>query len=149
MGALVCVRSPHSTVYGVIEGLSTPMPLQPVDGRELQVAEIGLLGEVPDLDTGEAGSFRRGVSKLPSLDALVYLASEADTAAVYAMEKRRAVSIGSIHQDPRVPARIGVDDMLNKHFAMLGTTGTGKSCALTADPEAHPGAEPERACAAA
>ena len=131
MGALVCVRSPHSTVYGVIEGLSTPMPLQPVDGRELQVAEIGLLGEVPDLDTGEAGSFRRGVSKLPSLDALVYLASEADTAAVYAMEKRRAVSIGSIHQDPRVPARIGVDDMLNKHFAMLGTTGTGKSCALT------------------
>ena len=133
MGALVSVRSPHATVYGVIEGLSTPMPMQPAEGRELQVAEIGLLGEVPDADAGASGggSFRRGVSKLPSLDALVYLASEADTAAVYAMEKRRAVSIGSIHQDPRVPARISVDDMLNKHFAMLGTTGTGKSCALT------------------
>ena len=131
MGALVSVRSPHATVYGIIEGLSTPMPMQPVDGRELQVAEIGLLGEVPDADDGGTGSFRRGVSKLPSLDALVYLASGADTAAVYAMEKRRAVSIGSIHQDPRVPARISVDDMLNKHFAMLGTTGTGKSCALT------------------
>jgi DNA helicase HerA-like ATPase len=131
MGALVIARSPHAMVFGIIEGLSTPMPLQPGEGHELKIAEIGLLGEVPDRAAGIAGSFRRGVSKLPSLDAIVYLAHEDDTAIVYALNKRRAVSIGSVHQDPRVPARISVDDMLCKHFAMLGTTGTGKSCALT------------------
>jgi DNA helicase HerA-like ATPase len=127
MGSLVSVRSPHAMVFGIIEGLSTPMPMQPGEGQELKVAEIGLLGEVPDA----VGSFRRGVSKLPSLDAIVFLADEDDTAAVYALNTKRAVSIGSVHQDPRVPARISVDDMLCKHFAMLGTTGTGKSCALT------------------
>jgi DNA helicase HerA-like ATPase len=127
MGSLVSVRSPHALVFGIIEGLSTPMPMQPGEGQELKVAEIGLLGEVPD----SVGSFRRGVSKLPSLDAIVYLADEDDTATVYALNTRRAVSIGSVHQDPRVKARISVDDMLCKHFAILGTTGTGKSCALT------------------
>jgi DNA helicase HerA-like ATPase len=136
MGALVSVRSPHALVFGIIEGLSTPMPIQsgggqPGEGNELKIAEIGLLGEVPDHASSIAGSFRRGVTKLPSLDATVYLANEDDTAVVYALNKRRAVSIGSVHQDPRVPARISVDDMLCKHFAILGTTGTGKSCALT------------------
>jgi DNA helicase HerA-like ATPase len=136
MGSLVRVRSPHATVYGIIDGLSTPMPLQPqpgeppADAQELKIAEIGLLGEVPDEECA-GGAFRRGVTKLPSLDAIVYLANEDDTAIVYALQKRQAVSIGAVYQDPRVPARISVDDMLCKHFAMLGTTGTGKSCALT------------------
>jgi hypothetical protein len=131
MGTMVTMRSPHATVFGLIQGLSTPMPLQLVDGHELKIAEIGLLGEVPDAPPGTAPSFRRGVSKLPSLDATAYIAEESDTAIVYALDTERAVSIGSIYQDPRVPARISVDDMLGKHFAMLGTTGTGKSCALT------------------
>jgi len=131
MGCLVSVRSPHATVYGIVEGLSTPMPLQPVDGRELKVAEIGLLGEVPDAAYAGWRGFRRGVSQLPSLDAVVHLASEADTAVVYALDDRTSVSVGTIHQNNSVLARISVDDMLGKHFAMLGTTGTGKSCALT------------------
>jgi DNA helicase HerA-like ATPase len=131
MGCLVSVRSPHATVYGIVEGLSTPMPLQPVDGRELKVAEIGLLGEVPDAAYAGWRGFRRGVSQLPSLDAVVHLASVADTAVVYALDDRTSVSVGTIHQNHSVEARISVDDMLGKHFAMLGTTGTGKSCALT------------------
>jgi DNA helicase HerA-like ATPase len=131
MGCLVSVRSPHATVYGIVEGLSTPMPLQPVNGRELKVAEIGLLGEVPDEMLAGRSGFRRGVSQLPSLDAIVRLSSEEDTAIVYALDDRRAVSVGSVHQNNRVLARVSVDDMLGKHFAMLGTTGTGKSCALT------------------
>ncbi len=130
MGSLVTMRSPQAMVFGIVEGLSTPMPTQTIEGKELKVAEIGMLGEV--LDYGpNAGGFQRGVSKLPSLDTGVYLAREDDAAMVYALQKRHAVTIGSIHQDARVPARISVDDMLCKHFAFLGATGTGKSCAVT------------------
>jgi len=131
MGCLVSVRSPHATVYGIVEGLSTPMPLQLVEGRELKVAEIGLLGEVPDAPHAGPRNFRRGVSQLPSLDAVVHLASAEDTAVVYALDDRASVSVGSVHQNRSVLARVSVDDMLGKHFAVLGTTGTGKSCALT------------------
>jgi len=128
-GCLVHARGPNATVYGLIEGLSTPMPLPDGDEQELRVAEISIIGEVPD----GAGPrvFRRGVSRLPSLDTNVYFASSEDTLVVFDLPNRQSVCIGTIHQDPLVPAQVSVDDMLCKHFAMLGTTGTGKSCALT------------------
>jgi DNA helicase HerA-like ATPase len=131
MGSLVTVRSPHGTVYGIIEGLSTPMPMPPGEAEELKMAEIGLLGEMTDSTIGGFGGFRRGVTRLPSLDASVYLAGQEEAAIVYALPNRQGVCIGTVHQDPRVQARISIDDLLCKHFAMLGTTGTGKSCALT------------------
>ena len=131
MGTLVTVRSPHGIVYGIIEGLSTPMPLQPGEGEELKMAEIGLLGEMTDAAIGGSGSFRRGVSRLPSLDAAVYVADQEEAAIVYALPSRQAICVGHVHHDPRVPARVSIDDLLCKHFALLGTTGTGKSCALT------------------
>ena len=89
MGNLVTVHTAEATVYGTIEGLSTPMPLQLVDGRELKVAQLGLLGEVQHGADGVSGFFHRGVSRLPSLDAAVYLANEDDTAVVYALNNRR------------------------------------------------------------
>jgi DNA helicase HerA-like ATPase len=131
MGSLVCVRSPLATLYGTIEGLCTPAPSQFDDGAEAKLAEIGLIGEVPNPGADRRARFRRGISKLPSLDAIVYLADRAATAMVYALNKPGAISIGSVYQDPTVPARVSVDDMLCKHFAVLGTTGTGKSCGLT------------------
>jgi DNA helicase HerA-like ATPase len=134
MGCLVCLRSPHGKVYGVVEGLSTPAPVESGDAAELKIAEIGLLGEIADVPDGSLAEnqpiFRRGVSRMPSLDAEVYLATREDTEIVYALVRRRTVSIGSVYQNSRVAARISVDDMLCKHFAILGTTGTGKSCAL-------------------
>ena len=53
--------------------------------------------------------------------------------------------IGAIHQDRSLAASIGVDDLLGKHFAIVGATGSGKSCAtalilraiLTRHPNAH------------
>ncbi len=134
MGCLVRLRSLHADVYGIIEGLSIPAPIEADDAPELKIAEIGLLGEVADppdsRPTDFQPIFRRGVSKLPSLNAEVYLATQDETEIVYALARCRTVSVGSVYHDPRVPARISVDDMLCKHFAILGTTGTGKSCAL-------------------
>ena len=107
------------------------MPRPAGEGPELKIAEISLFGEVANRAVGGNGAFRRGVSKLPSLDARVYMADQDETAIVYAFPSRPTVCIGSVHQDPRVPASVSVDDLLGKHFAMLGTTGSGKSCALT------------------
>ena len=131
IGYPVTMRAPHATVYGVIEALSKPMPVQAGAAQELILAEIGLLGEVRHAAGNGAAQFRRGVSNLPSLDTPVYLADHAATELVYAFPGRPTITVGAVAQNPNVPARIGVNDLLSKHFAMLGTTGTGKSCALT------------------
>src|SRR5262249_11836618 len=38
------------------------------------------------------------------------------------------------YQDKNVPARLLTDDLLRKHFIVVGSTGSGKSCALTCIP---------------
>ena len=32
--------------------------------------------------------------------------------------------------DQSLPVHLAIDDLLGKHVAVLGTTGTGKSCAV-------------------
>src|SRR5262249_59698438 len=50
---------------------------------------------------------------------------------VFVRDGPQSARIGSIQQDPNLPAQVNVDDLLGKHFAVLGATGTGKSCAVT------------------
>src|SRR4029079_14782166 len=42
-----------------------------------------------------------------------------------------AIEVGPLYQDELVPARLLVDDLLAKHFIVVGTTGCGKSSAVT------------------
>ena len=130
VGGLVKLVRPNGRVYGLIEGLSIPLPREEDMDAELRIAEIGLIGEALEVSAGGDGRFYRGVSALPTLNDVVVLADHNDTALVYAQPHAQAVEIGTLHQDPRVAACISVDDMLGKHFALVGATGSGKSCAL-------------------
>jgi DNA helicase HerA-like ATPase len=130
VGGLVKLVRPNGRVYGLIEALSIPLPRDEDMDAELRIAEIGLIGEAIDPEEGGDGHFYRGVSALPTLNDVVVLADHTDTSLVYAQPHAQAVTIGTLHQDSRVPACLSVDDMLGKHFAIVGATGSGKSCAL-------------------
>ena len=129
VGTLVKIARPDTHCFGIVEALSTPMPRQQPGESESRLAEISLMGELAEAP-GAARMFRRGVSNLPCLDDPVLAASSDDTATVYAMPQRQAVRIGTVHQDPSVGAHVSVDDLLGRHFAIVGATGSGKSCAL-------------------
>jgi uncharacterized protein len=94
------------------------------------VIGIELLGETAYGPSGETDGFRRGVSVFPALEDEVYLADPGDLAQVYAPPRETSVPVGTIHQDTAVPAFLLVNDLLGKHFSVVGTTGTGKSCAV-------------------
>ena len=129
MGSLVSIRSTHATVYGLVSSLDTRLPSAQNEQAELKLAEISLLGEVADQAVG--GEFRRGVSRLPSLNARVFAAEPEDMSIIYALPGRTTINIGTVYHDARVPAQIGLDELLSKHFAFLGMTGSGKSCGVT------------------
>jgi hypothetical protein len=57
------------------------------------------------------------------------MATEEDLSIVYARPEHASVRIGTVHQNRSIPAYVAPDSLLGKHFAILGTTGTGKSCA--------------------
>jgi DNA helicase HerA-like ATPase len=132
MGALVKIHTRVSTVYGMVSGLRVPLPNLAPSDQELKVVELELAGETVRQENGEFGPFRRGVSAHPALDEPVYLASPADLALVYARPSVATARIGTLHQDAAVPAYILTNELFGKHFSVVGTTGSGKSCVVAA-----------------
>jgi hypothetical protein len=129
-GTLIKIGGARTWVYGLVTAVSMPMPAHDRPEDALRFAELVLLGEIELDDDGQPlGPFQRGVSFFPSVGDRVLTTTPDDLALVYARPASAAVQIGTIHQDRSIPAYISPDNLLGKHFAILGTTGSGKSCA--------------------
>ncbi|HRW60119.1 MAG TPA: ATP-binding protein, partial [Defluviicoccus sp.] len=130
-GTLVKIPHQSTWVFGLVTAISIPLPSHEQTPDEQRFAEVLLLGEA-DVGTDPAIPirFERGVSFFPSVGAQVYIATADDLALVYAKRSSSSVRIGTIHQGRSIPAYVSPDRLLGKHFAVLGTTGTGKSCAV-------------------
>lgn len=138
VGDLVLMPTRNADVYGVVSHLRQ-------NGREdAATALVEFMGQVPHDGLG-AGRFQRGVSWHPQLLSEVRQTTVEDAALVYARPEVPSFQIGAIHQERRLPAFLMTNELLTKHFAILGTTGSGKSCAvalilheiLDANPMAH------------
>ncbi|MXP31549.1 ATP-binding protein [Parerythrobacter jejuensis] len=92
------------------------------------IANIDFLGEGQEEKlTGKIHAFKRGVTRYPVPGAYVYPASTPDLKMVYASDGRSNIQIGTVYPTKDIRAGLYVDAMLGKHFALLGSTGTGKS----------------------
>jgi DNA helicase HerA-like ATPase len=129
MGALVSMRGPDSRVFGIVNGLQREQ--QGGNQAERTVFEVQVLGEIVNTVPESAAGFQRGVSSYPPLDAPVTTVTLRDLAKVYARPRMSNVHIGRLRHNRKVPAFVLTDSLLGKHFAVLGTTGAGKSCAVT------------------
>jgi hypothetical protein len=126
MGALVSMRGPDSRVFGIVNGLQREA--HGGNQAERTVFEVQVLGEIVNESTA---GFQRGVSSYPPLDAPVTTVTLRDLAKVYARPRVSNVHVGRLRHNRKVPAFVLTDSLLGKHFAVLGTTGAGKSCAVT------------------
>lgn len=92
------------------------------------LANIDFLGEGKEEKlTGKIHAFRRGVTRYPVPAALVYPATTEDLRQIYASDGRSSIQVGTVYPTQDIRAGLYVDAMLGKHFALLGSTGTGKS----------------------
>jgi DNA helicase HerA-like ATPase len=130
MGALVKLLTRGSTVYGMVKAMRVPLPSLSAPDEDLKIIEIELLGEMLRDENGGHCGFQRGVSVFPSIEAPVFLATPDDVAQVYAARGTASVPVGTVYQASSVPAYLRIDDLMGKHFSIVGTTGSGKSCAV-------------------
>lgn len=100
---------------------------------ELNAIEVSveLIGEVRDRESPARPVFDRGITIYPHIGAIAHRIRNADLQAVYDLAGRPSVSIGQLSQDETIDARIAIDDTLARHFAVVGTTGVGKSTAVS------------------
>jgi DNA helicase HerA-like ATPase len=92
------------------------------------VAEIDFLGEGDEEpNSGRLVNFKRGITTYPIPGSKVYPVMGSDLKQMFAADERAHIEIGTVYPTKDVRAALYVDAFLGKHFALLGSTGTGKS----------------------
>ena len=108
-------------------GIVRTMRLAEADG-DLILADIDFLGEgMIRQDDRRLHMFRRGVTRYPVPGSRIFPVDGEDLKQMFAADSRPHVEIGTVYPTRDVRAALYIDAMLGKHFALLGSTGTGKS----------------------
>jgi hypothetical protein len=100
------------------------------DGGEI-VGHVDFLGEGTKDGSGKVSNFRRGVTRYPIPGSPVLPVTTEDLRAVFAASDEPHIEIGTVYPTDDIRGALYVDPMLGKHFAVLGSTGTGKSTSVS------------------
>jgi hypothetical protein len=127
IGRLVAIASSASQVIGLIYAAASRSS---ASGEPQTQINVELVGEISESPAG-LHVFDRGIRHYPPVGAPIRPVTSEDLATIYSRRAADSVVIGQLAQDPSIDAEIRLHDLLQKHFAVLGTTGCGKSSAVT------------------
>src|SRR3954452_3584556 len=127
VGRFVSIRCGSSTIVAMITEVSCEN--LPTSDLYFASASVDLLGEI--LGGPERPKFQRGVTNYPTIGDAVDLITNQDLRTVYAPVGSDQIDVGTLQQDRSVTAYVDVEEMLSKHFAILGSTGVGKSTGVS------------------
>src|ERR1700709_1185107 len=127
VGRFVSIRCANSTIVAMITDVTCED--LPSSDSYIATAGVDLLGEI--LGGPARPKFQRGVTNYPTIGDTVDLISNQELRTVYAPTGSDQINVGTLQQDPSVIAYVDVEEMLSKHFAVLGSTGVGKSSGVS------------------
>lgn len=108
--------------FGLID---LPYPL-----RRMRVNPLGTLRKTHAKAEAEEYRFRRGADALPSIGAAVVLPTEKQLRSIVESGERRRVKIGISPLAGNAEVCVDPDRLFGRHLAVLGNTGSGKSCTV-------------------
>jgi DNA helicase HerA-like ATPase len=129
IGRLISISMGETRIVGLVCEMSATDSAWDESMQNHMQVRIELVGEIVERNDGRL-EFRRGISTYPYLGAIAHRIRVADLLAVHDLGDRSSIEVGWLSQDSSIPATICVDDMLRCHFAVVGTTGVGKSSAV-------------------
>ncbi|HEY4403991.1 MAG TPA: DUF87 domain-containing protein [Xanthobacteraceae bacterium] len=133
VGKFVKIQSGKALIVGVIAEISMPASSHEASpaGRTQDfqgVARVDLMGEIDG--PGGAVRFRRGVTTYPTIGDAAEPLTHDEMRSIFDGSGARSIKVGQLQQDSTIDVRVDINEMLSKHFAILGTTGVGKSSAV-------------------
>ncbi|MCP1199648.1 ATP-binding protein [Notoacmeibacter sp. MSK16QG-6] len=128
VGQMISIRVNDNRIVGFVYQVDTVGEIWDADAINQLRVVVEIVGEVRSTENGNA-VFSRGVTTYPYMGAIAHRIRAVDLEAMYATESG-GVTIGTLSQDERVSATIDVDKLLSRHFAVVGSTGVGKSTAI-------------------
>lgn len=130
VGRLISISVGNNRVVAMAYSMEMESQHWGENGDNNFFVEVELLGEVKVHDDGRE-EFSTGISCYPYLGSIAHRIRGSDLEHIYASRARENQPIGKLSQDDTVPATIHIPSMLSKHFAVVGSTGVGKSTAVS------------------
>lgn len=126
IGSFIKVPLGYVDIYGVVtQAGSDAIPESLQDQENVKGSrwiKATLLGE------RMGDRFERGVLQFPIADDEVHLVTKEDLELIYGgLDASRSISIGQVSASENLAARVDLDRLINRHCAILGSTGSGKS----------------------
>ena len=126
VGSFIRVPQGYQDLFGVVSEVganAVPENMESVDdtGRWMKVE---LVGEVV------GGTFERGVSQYPNIGDSVHLAVEEHLRKLYDIRGQGHIVIGALASAESITAKVALNELVTRHSAVLGSTGSGKSTTI-------------------
>jgi len=129
LGTILKIITSKSVVVAMVSSLQIGSPDEEGLGDGC-LARLDILGEITTNPTTGETRFYRGVRSFPVLSEPVYNMSPEDLKLIFSTQHHKSIQVGHLQQDSRIVAEVRIDDLLSKHFAIIGSTGSGKSCTV-------------------
>jgi DNA helicase HerA-like ATPase len=122
VGTFVGIHAGPRRLVGIITEVSSDHAFEGFGA----VAKLDLMGEIV-ASANQDTRFARGVSNYPAIGDAVDVIGRDELRVIYSEATKGGITIGALHEDKDIPARALIDGLITRHFAVLGSTGVGKS----------------------
>ena len=130
IGHLITIVHGATRVVGVVCEMTAVNHLWHETETNIAHVKVELSGEISDDENGKPRFFR-GIRSYPELGAVAHRIRASDLAAIYAFNGRQGIEIGRLSQEESIPAVVSVHELVTRHFAVIGSTGVGKTTAVS------------------
>lgn len=130
VGQLISIQVGKNRVVGLLHKVEYDAEAWDEEAENPITLRVELSGEVRH-DEKRGMVFSGGITQYPYIGAEAHRIRKKDLTTIYRASDESAVTIGALSQAADIPAVVSVDALLSRHFAVVGTTGTGKSTAVT------------------
>ncbi|MHC8508991.1 MAG: ATP-binding protein [Rhodospirillales bacterium] len=127
VGSFVRIPQGYQDLFGIISEVNAsavPETSKQSEGATGRQITVQLFGE------SIAGIFERGIGQYPSIGDAVHIATEEDLQNIHNVSGQGHVAIGYMSSSESIPAKISINELVTRHSAVLGSTGSGKSTSV-------------------
>ncbi len=130
VGNLISVVHDGARLVGQVCDITTTDQRWHADSVNIAMVKIELTGEIVDESPGKP-VFYRGIRSFPTLGAIAHRIRAADLRAIFAVRNANVVEVGTLTQNSTIQATVSVEELTRRHFAIVGSTGVGKTTSVS------------------
>jgi DNA helicase HerA-like ATPase len=127
VGKFMGMLAGKAVIIGLVTDIGEQAMVAPAGGPSYRkIARLDLVGEIRANATG-AARFQRGVMEYPNIGDGALLLTEDELRLVYGGADADHAHVGDLQQNSNIGVHIDIDQLVSRHFAVVGATGVGKS----------------------